>query len=63
MRPQSLPEGDAVEESQGTAGLVVGAAGDVSLLDEVEQVGADVLGAEELGRLAEVAGEAATQLT
>jgi hypothetical protein len=39
-------EGDAVEEAQGTADLVEGARRDVAVVDEVEQVGADLLRAE-----------------
>ena len=42
-------QGLAVEEAQGGAGQVIVAAGDVPLLEEVEQVGADLLGAEEIG--------------
>ena len=38
-------EGDLVEEPQGGDGLVVVAPGDVLLLDEVEEVGADVVAA------------------
>jgi hypothetical protein len=50
-------EGDLVEELQGQAGLLEEVAGDLTLLDEVEQVGADVLGPELVGRGAEVSGE------
>ena len=50
-------QGDAVEELEGQAGLLVDVAGDLSLLDEVEQVGADVLGPELFGRGVEVLGE------
>ena len=49
-RTSVAAQGDAVEELQGAAGLVIVAPGDVPLLDEVEQVGADLLGAEALGR-------------
>ena len=38
-------EGDLVEEPEGGDGLVVDAPGDVLLLDEVEEVGADVVAA------------------
>ena len=50
-------EGDLVEESQGGDGLVVDAPGDVLLLDEVEQVGTDLVAAEALGGAAEMACE------
>jgi hypothetical protein len=50
-------EADAVEEAQGRDGLVEVTPGDVSLLGEVQQVGADLGHAEVLGRGAEVAGE------
>ena len=50
-------EGDLVEEPEGGDGLVVDAPGDVLLLDEVEEVGADLVGPEGLGRLAEMVGE------
>ena len=50
-------QGDAVEELEGQAGLLVDVAGDLSLLDQVEQVGADVLGPEVFGRGVEVLGE------
>ena len=43
-----LAECDAVEEFQGTEGLVVGAGGDVPVVGEVEQVGADLGGSQEL---------------
>ena len=52
-----LAEGDAVEEPQGAEGLVVVAPGGVLLLDEEEEVGADLGRPEALGRLAEVLGE------
>ena len=52
-----LAEGDLVEEPQGGEGLVVIAPGDVLLLDEEEEVGADVGRPQALGRLAEVLGE------
>ena len=42
-------QGLAVEESQGAAGQLIVAQRDVPLLEEVEQVGADVLGSEEIG--------------
>ena len=51
-------ECDAVEEFEGTEGLVVGAGGDVAVVGEVEQVGADLGGPQEFGGLAEVSGEA-----
>ena len=51
-------QGLAVEEAQGAAGLVIVAHGDVPLLEEMEQVVADVFGAEVIGRGVEVAGEA-----
>ena len=50
-------QGDAVEELQGQAGLLVDVPGDLSLLDQMEQVGADVLGPEVFGRGVEVLGE------
>ena len=50
-------QGDAVEELEGQAGLLVDVPGDLSLLDQVEQVGADVLGPEVFGRGVEVLGE------
>ena len=54
----SLPtEGDLVEEPQRGDGLVVDAPGDLLLLDEVEQVGTDVVAAQGLGGPPEVAGE------
>ena len=40
-------EGDVVEEPEGGDGLVVDAPGDVLLLDEVEEVGADLVAAQE----------------
>ena len=49
-------EGGAEEEAEGGAGLVEAGPGG-PLLDEVEQIGADVLVAEVLGRGVEVAGE------
>ena len=49
-------QGDAVEELEGEAGLLVDVPGDLPLLDQVEQVGADVLGPEVFGRGVEVAG-------
>ena len=52
-------EGDLVEELQRGDGLVVDGPGDVLLLDEVEEVGADVVGAEGFGRASEMAGEGA----
>ena len=51
-------QGLAVEEAQGAAGQLIVAVGDVPLLEEVEQVGADMFGAEEIGGGVEVAGEA-----
>jgi len=51
-------EGLAIEEAPGAAGELIVAVGDVLLLEEVEQVGADVLAAEEIGRGVEVGGEA-----
>ena len=50
-------EGDLVEEPEGGDGLVVDAPGDLLLLDEVEEVGADLVGPEGLGRAAEMACE------
>jgi hypothetical protein len=50
-------EGDLVEESECGDGLVVVAPGDVAFLDEVEEVGADLVGTEGLGRAFEVLGE------
>src|SRR5262249_22776574 len=47
-----------VDEAQGTAGLVIVADGGAPLLEAVEQEGADLLGAEALGRAIEVAREA-----
>jgi hypothetical protein len=44
-----LAQGDAIEELEGEAGLLVDVPGDLPLLDQVEQVGADVLGPESLG--------------
>jgi len=55
--PERAREGDGVEEPQGEAGLAVDVPGGVPVLDEVEQVGADVLGAEAVGRGVEVPGE------
>jgi len=49
-------QGYAVEELQGGANLAVVAPGDVTLLDEVEQVRADLFGPEVLGRGVEVPG-------
>ena len=49
-------QGYAVEELQGRANLAVVAPGDVMLLDEVEQVRADLFGPEALGRGVEVPG-------
>jgi hypothetical protein len=51
-------EADAVEEAQGADGLVEGAPGGAAHLEQVELVGADVVGAELVGGPAEVAGEA-----
>ena len=51
------PEGDVVEEAECGDGLVVIAPGDVPLLDQVDEVGADLGLAQEFGRLAEVLGE------
>jgi len=51
-------ECDAVEELQGTERLIVGAGGDVPVMGEVEQVGSDLGGPQDFGRLAEVPGEA-----
>jgi hypothetical protein len=50
-------EGDLVEEAEGGDGLVVIAPGDVLLLDQVEEVGADLVGPEVLGGPAEVPRE------
>ena len=50
-------QGDAVEELQRQAGLLLDVAGGPSLLDEVEPVGADMLGPEVFGRGVEVPGE------
>src|SRR5262249_418602 len=52
-----LAQGDAVEEWEGQAGLLLDVAGDLPLLDQVEQVGADVLGPELVGRGVKVPGE------
>src|SRR5262249_30371191 len=57
-----LAECDAVEELEGTEGLVVGAGGGVLAVVEVEQVGSDLGGPQEFGRLAEVPGEAGDAL-
>ena len=43
-------QGDAVEELQGAAGLVEIAPGDMTLLHQIEQVRADLLWAQALGR-------------
>src|SRR5262249_39577558 len=51
-------ECDAVEESEGTEGLIVGAGGDLAVVGEVEQVGSDLGGPQEFGGLAEMACEA-----
>ena len=51
-------QSDVVEEAQGAAGLVIVAHGDASLLEEIEQVGADVFGAEAIRRAIEVASKA-----
>ena len=56
-------EGDAVEELQGTEGLVVGAGGDVPLVDEVEQVGADLGGPRSSGEVPKWRAKRATQST
>jgi hypothetical protein len=57
VAPRRAPAGGVHgEEAEGGAGLVELGPGRL-LLDEVEQVGADVLGPEVLGRSAEVAGE------
>ena len=50
-------QGDAVEELQRLAGLLVDTPGDLSLLEQMEQIGADVLGPEVFGRGVEVLGE------
>src|SRR5271157_1737507 len=50
-------QGDAVEELEGKAGLLVDVRGDLPLLNQVEQVGADVLGPELVGRGVKVPGE------
>jgi hypothetical protein len=55
-------EGDLVEEAEGGDGLVVIAPGDVAFLDEVEQIGANVIGAEGLGGALEVLGECGDSL-
>lgn len=52
-------EGDLVEESECGSCLVVDAPGDLLVLDEVEEVGADVFASEELGRPPEVPCEGA----
>ena len=51
-------QGDVVEEPQGLEVEVVVGPGLSPLLDHVEEVGADVLGSEEFGGLAEMPGEA-----
>ena len=51
-------EGLAIEEAQGAAGQLIVAVRDVLLLEEVEQVGADVLASEAIGRAVKVASEA-----
>ena len=48
VRDVAAVQGDTVEESQGGANLFIVAEGDTLLLHEVEQVGADVFGAEVL---------------
>ena len=53
-RPQSLLECDAVEEFQGTEGLIVGAGGDVPVMGQVEQIGPGLGGSQDFGGLAEV---------
>ena len=50
-------EDDFVEEPQGGDGLIVDTPGDLLLLDEVEQVGADLLPPQNLRAPPEVAGE------
>ena len=56
-------QGDTVEEPQGGASLLIVAEGDTPLLDEVEQVGADVFRAEVLRRRLEVTCEASDAWT
>ena len=51
------PKGDVVEEAECGDGLIVIAPGDVPLLDQVDEVGADLGLAQKFGRLAEVLGE------
>ena len=51
-------QGLAEEESQGATGQFIVVVGDVPLLEEMEQVGADLFGAEEVGAGVEVEGEA-----
>jgi hypothetical protein len=53
----SRPRVTGVEEPEGEACLPVDVPGGLPLLEQVEQVGADVLGAEAVGRGVEVAGE------
>jgi hypothetical protein len=55
-------EGDLVEEAEGGDGLVVVAPGDVAFLDEVEEVGSDLVGPEGVGRTLEVFGEGGNAL-
>jgi hypothetical protein len=50
-------EGDLVEEAEGGDGLVVVAPGDGRLVDEVDEVGADLVMSQEFGRLSEVGCE------
>jgi hypothetical protein len=52
------PQGDVVEETQGLEVKVVVGSGLPPLLDQVEQVGADVVWSEEFGGPAEMPGEA-----
>ena len=58
LEGRGAAQGDVVEEAEGLEVEVVIAPGDMALLDQVEQEGADVLGPERLGGLAEVPGEA-----
>src|SRR5262249_61569682 len=57
-----LAECDAVEELEGTEGLVVGAGGGVLAVVEVEQVGSDLGGPQEFGRLDRGPGGAGDRL-
>jgi hypothetical protein len=62
-REEFVPaEGDVVEEAEGTDRLVVIAPGDVLLLDEMDEIGADLGRAQVFGRLAEMACEGSDPL-